>query len=191
MNISKCTIITMNKRNISLHKISPREDCSVEFQLPEGDISNKFNPFAIVDSFRLVKNVPRLQLSRHPIDDDDDDDDDDDTDDSELEFNDLEEVSEWFATYMQDITPATKRDSVVSLKAAAPVKRRSSVKHTAPLKEATKTSGGSRSNRLLNRNKRMAKQDIRKRVRDTLGRNSIQLNRDRLQCSKNAAKATL
>eukprot|EP00526_Cylindrotheca_closterium_P023965 CAMPEP_0113621310 /NCGR_PEP_ID=MMETSP0017_2-20120614/10884_1 /TAXON_ID=2856 /ORGANISM="Cylindrotheca closterium" /LENGTH=192 /DNA_ID=CAMNT_0000531041 /DNA_START=18 /DNA_END=596 /DNA_ORIENTATION=+ /assembly_acc=CAM_ASM_000147 len=190
MNFSNYTFTAINKRNISNQRMSPREDCSVQFQSPEGDFAKKLD-FLERDSFHRVKNVPRVHLSRLLGDNDDSD--------SESEFDDLEEdsVSGWFATYVEETTP-TKRRSSVSLKAAAPVKRRSSVKYTVPLKEATRSSkkssvrtgGGNRINRFLNRNKRTTEQDFCKRVRDTRGRDSLHLHRERLQCSKSAAKTT-
>ncbi|CAJ1942714.1 unnamed protein product [Cylindrotheca closterium] len=185
MQISKFTLITMNKRNISNHRMSPRDDCSVEFQSAEGDISCKFNYLLERDSLHLVKNVRRLQLSRLLCIDDAN------YDSESSEFSDFEDGdSEWFAINVQGIidTPTITKRSSLSSKGAAPVKRRSSVKYTAPLKEATKTSEATRLNRLLNRNMTAAKQDFRKRVRNTIGRNSMELNRDRLQ--KNAVKAT-
>eukprot|EP00526_Cylindrotheca_closterium_P023838 CAMPEP_0113615796 /NCGR_PEP_ID=MMETSP0017_2-20120614/7896_1 /TAXON_ID=2856 /ORGANISM="Cylindrotheca closterium" /LENGTH=192 /DNA_ID=CAMNT_0000525065 /DNA_START=18 /DNA_END=593 /DNA_ORIENTATION=+ /assembly_acc=CAM_ASM_000147 len=192
MNFSKNTFTANNKRNISNQMLSPREDSNVPIITEEGDFAKKLDSLER-DSFHLVKNVPRVHLPRLLGDDDDSD--------SESEFDDLEEdsVSGWFATYVEETTPTKRRSSSVSLKAAAaPVKRRSSVKFTAPLKEATRASRtssvrrteGNIINRFLNRNKRTTEQDFCKRVRDGLGRNSLHLNRERLQCSKNAAKAT-
>ncbi|KAL3938318.1 MAG: hypothetical protein SGBAC_006758 [Bacillariaceae sp.] len=189
MNISKYTLITMNKINISVHRMSPREDCSVDFKSPEGDISQKLNPLEL-DSFHLVKNVPRVHLPQRRMSDDDG---------SESEFDDFEEDSAWFATYVQDIAHTNKGSSSISSRAqAAPVKRRSSVKHTVPLKKATITlrrnsgkTGGNRINRLLNKMKRTTrKQDMRELVRDAFGRDSLHLARNRMQCSKNATKST-
>ena len=104
-------------------------------------------------------------------------------DESESEFDDLDD-SGWFAAYVDESKPAKTTSPI---KEPAVTRRSSIKKFTVPLKETSKQKRRS-SVRLLSKNKRATLQDLQ-RVRETVGRSSLYLHRDRLHCS-NVAKAT-
>lgn len=179
------TFTFTNKHNTT----NPRAICSVEFRAPEGDISQKLNMLER-DSVSLVKDVPRVNLSRFLLNNINDD------SDSESDFeDDLDDDNKWLATYVQDNRPVKRRSSTtkynLSSTESAPVKRRSSVKFTVPLKEAPKPKvRGNRIIRLFSKRTTKQKDDIQTQaIRDTRRADSLRLHRERLQRNK-LAKST-
>ena len=113
---------------------------------------------------------------------------------SDSEFDDFEEDSGFFSSYDQDSTTLKRGSSVkkfnLPLKELV-VKRRSSVKHAAQLKETPIVRDTLGKSSLHIHHKRLANQEHKARVRDTLEKSSLHLHRKRLLCSSLAPpKAT-
>ena len=177
MTTPKFALTHMNMTDESSCQTPSHRDSSFEAQPPVRGISRK-QRILEKDSRHLVKNVPRLQLPRL-LDSDDDS--------SDLESSDFGGDSGWFGP---ESAPTKRRSSIkhYTLPLKEPAKRRSSItKYTVPLKETSKPSKqssieGNPIRRVLKNSKRTTKQSFQARVHDTLGKSSLHLHRNRMQC---------
>lgn len=179
MPISKFTLIHMNQINISNHKISPREEVETSHYDDDGRDS-EFNDFAEDSGFFVQEN----------------------DDDSDSEFNEFVEnfLAKDVGWLVQERT--TKRRSSVKKPSKEPEARGiSTTKHTVRMKETLKQkkrssvkAGGSRIiNKPISKTKsqRITKQDFKRRVRDTIGRDSLQLHHNQLERNRITASKAL
>ena len=103
-------------------------------------------------------------------------------DDIESEFYGLgDEDSERFATYFQE----SKASKVTKRRSAVKQTRRSSAKYTILVKKTSKqTRRKSLTPGLESKSMKITKEDFKRRVRNTVGRSSLHIHRNRLQSAK-------